>query len=226
MSYNYTNGDGLSALDASKPDGSTEPVSILDDAIRQIVAYLKDPIAGPKGLIDSLGTSLMPTGTILTSAVNAVPSGWLSCDGSAVSRTTYAALFAAIGVTYGAGDSVTTFNVPDLRGRVPVGIGTGDAVDATAWSLGGKLGAETCQLTAAQNGAHSHSVFADESSTSAPPLAADKAVARFRDGIGDTSYSIGNATLSATVGQSSSSGTGAAHNNLQPSIGLRFIIKT
>lgn len=50
------------------------------------------------------------------------PTGWLLCDGSAISRTTFATLFAAIGTTFGAGNGTTTFNVPDLRGRVPVGV--------------------------------------------------------------------------------------------------------
>lgn len=52
---------------------------------------------------------------------NTAPTGWLICDGSAVSRTTYADLFAVIGTTYGAGDSSTTFNLPDFQGRVPAG---------------------------------------------------------------------------------------------------------
>ena len=56
------------------------------------------------------------------------PSGWLICDGSAVSRTTYATLFAAIGTTWGTGDGSTTFNLPDLRGRAPIGAGTGSGL--------------------------------------------------------------------------------------------------
>jgi microcystin-dependent protein len=62
-----------------------------------------------------------PTGTIHLFAPTVVPTGWLPCDGAAVSRSTYTGLFAAITTTYGAGDGSTTFNVPDLRGRVPVG---------------------------------------------------------------------------------------------------------
>lgn len=58
------------------------------------------------------------------------PNGWLICDGSAVSRTTYAALFALIGVTYGPGDGATTFNLPDFQGRVLAGLGTNADVNA------------------------------------------------------------------------------------------------
>jgi microcystin-dependent protein len=58
----------------------------------------------------------VPTGTILSLAQATTPTGYLLCDGSAVSRTTYSNLFAAIGTTYGAGNGTTTFNLPDLRG--------------------------------------------------------------------------------------------------------------
>lgn len=65
-----------------------------------------------------------PAGTVIQYAGNTVPTGWLACDGSAVSRATYATLFAAIGVTYGAGDGSTTFNLPDARGRAVAGLDT------------------------------------------------------------------------------------------------------
>src|SRR5690606_9327728 len=83
----------------------------------------------------------------------AIPTNWLECNGQAVSRTTYADLFAIIGSTHGAGDGATTFNVPDLRGRVIVGLATGDADFDT---LGGTGGVKTVTLTAAQSGLPSH----------------------------------------------------------------------
>ena len=63
----------------------------------------------------------MPAGSIMAWGSDTPPTNWLICNGSAVSRTTYASLFAAVGVTYGVGDGATTFNLPDLRGKVPVG---------------------------------------------------------------------------------------------------------
>lgn len=66
-----------------------------------------------------------PTGGLIQYAGTTAPSGWLLCDGSAISRTTYASLFAVIGTAYGTGDGSTTFNLPDLRGRVPVGYSSG-----------------------------------------------------------------------------------------------------
>jgi microcystin-dependent protein len=65
------------------------------------------------------------------------PTGWLICDGSAVSRTTYADLFAVLGTAYGVGDGTTTFNLPDLRGRFPLG----KAASGTGSTLGGTGGA-------------------------------------------------------------------------------------
>lgn len=69
-----------------------------------------------------------PSGTISMFATAVAPGGWLNCDGSAVSRTTYAPLFAVISTAFGTGDGSTTFNVPDLRSRSPMGTGTGTKV--------------------------------------------------------------------------------------------------
>lgn len=81
-----------------------------------------------KSLHISDGTSwaklTMPAGAVSMHAGASAPSGWLLCDGSAVSRTTYANLFAAISTAFGAGDGSTTFNIPDMRGAAPAGVGT------------------------------------------------------------------------------------------------------
>lgn len=70
-----------------------------------------------------------PTGSILTMALGAVPNGYLECDGQAVSRVSYAALFSAIGLTYGTGDGISTFNVPDFRGEFLRGWDNGKGTD-------------------------------------------------------------------------------------------------
>jgi len=72
----------------------------------------------PKGLADTLSDHV-PTGTVIMFSTSALPAGYLKCDGSAVSRTTYAKLFAVLGTLYGAGNGSTTFNLPDLRGEFP-----------------------------------------------------------------------------------------------------------
>lgn len=120
------------------------------------------------GSISSGGGLVMPTGSILEYGGATAPTGWLLCNGSAVSRTTYAALFAVLGTTYGAGDTTTTFNVPDRRDRVGVGAGstyargnTGGAVTATTstnglHSHGGATAFHTLSLS--QIPSHSHAV--------------------------------------------------------------------
>lgn len=82
--------------------------------------------------------ALVPAGSILPTGRSSSPSGYLLCDGSAVNRTTYAALFAAISTTYGVGDGSTTFNLPNLQGRFPLGkatSGTGSVLGDTGGSL-------------------------------------------------------------------------------------------
>lgn len=80
----------------------------------------------------------------------AIPVNWRVCDGSAISRTAFAELFATYGTSFGAGDGSTTFNLPDLRGRGLIGVGAGSGL--TNRTLGASGGAETHQLTAAQSG--------------------------------------------------------------------------
>ena len=70
------------------------------------------------------GIEIVPSGTIVAFGNTTAPTGWLVCNDAAISRTTYARLFAVVGTTFGTGDGSSTFNVPDLRDRVPLGFGT------------------------------------------------------------------------------------------------------
>ena len=81
-------------------------------------------------LAASIVSSLVPAGAVIYFGGVSAPSGWLKCNGSAVSRTTYAALFSAIGTTFGAGDGSTTFNLPDLRGEFVRGWDDGRGIDS------------------------------------------------------------------------------------------------
>lgn len=92
--------------------------------------------------LQTLVNNLVPIGTMMIWPTDTLPSAnWLLCDGTAVSRTTYADLFTAVGTTYGSGNGTTTFNIPDMRRRVPVGkgtttsVGNNDALAETARSL-------------------------------------------------------------------------------------------
>ncbi len=149
---------------------------------------------------DALGG--FPTGSILMRGGSTTPSGYLLCDGSLVSRVTYANLFAVIGTSYGAGDGSTTFALPDHRGRTPVGSGTGAGLSAR--SIGQSVGAETHQLVIAELPSHNHSGSA---TVAAAILAA------------------GANTGSVSSAQTGSTGGDMPHNNMQPSLTVNFIIK-
>ncbi len=95
-----------------------------------------------------------PAGTMLDFAGSTVPFGYIACDGSTVSRVTYARLFEIIGTSFGAGDGSTTFKLPDFRGRVAVGSGQGSSL--TNRTLAQTGGAETHALSEAELASHTH----------------------------------------------------------------------
>lgn len=153
-----------------------------------------------------------PAGSLVlfAGASASIPAGWLLADGTAVSRTAYAALFAQIGTVYGVGDGSTTFNLPNMQGRVPLGVGTATgAAGATAHTLGQTGGEETHALTIAELATHSHNVttFAAGAGGGGQPL---------------SSNNTGGTSTPAT----STTGSGTAHNTLPPYVGLNYIIKT
>lgn len=96
-----------------------------------------------------------PTGAVQMYAGASAPTDWLLCDGSAVNRATYANLFSIIGIAYGAGDGSTTFNLPNLKGSVPVGY---DASQTEFNALGKTGGAKTFALAVANLPAHAHDI--------------------------------------------------------------------
>lgn len=120
-----------------------------------------------------------PVGSVTAFAGATAPASWLLCAGQAVNRTVYASLFATIGTTYGSGDGSTTFNIPDMRGRVIAGeddMGgtaanrlTSGGSGITGTTLGSTGGVETVALTSAQSGvpAHSHANTASFSGNAA-----------------------------------------------------------
>lgn len=109
-----------------------------------------------RGIRNSNPSGVLPIGALLPYAGSSAPDGFLLCDGAEVSRTAYASLFAVIGTTYGAGNGTTTFGVPDLRGRVPVGVdGTANRLTAND-ALGQSGGAEKHTLTVDEMPSHAH----------------------------------------------------------------------
>lgn len=176
------------------------------------------------GISSALGGTIgaVPSGAVMPFAGTTEPSGWLLCYGQTVSRSTYAGLFAAIGTTYGSGDGSTTFALPDLRGRVVAGqddmggtsanrlTGQSGGVDGDV--MGGTGGAETHTLTTTEMPTHAHDI--QRSNVAASSTGADASVV-YR--------SLAN--TGATYTNTQNAGGGGAHNNVQPTIILNYIIK-
>ena len=157
-------------------------------------------------------TVSIPVGAMMLWGLAAPPTGYILANGGTQLISAYPALAAVYGVMFG-GDGMTTFGIPDLRGRVPVGVGTGDAPDATTWTLAQKKGAETHLLTKA------------ELPASPPTITSYKIHA---DGnVSDPSgFIMGSAGTNPETITADPYGSGTAHNILQPSLTVNFIIKT
>lgn len=165
-----------------------------------------------------------------------VPNTHLLCNGQAVSRTTYANLFAVISTTYGAGNGTTTFNVPNLLGRAAIGAGTytDSVLGSTSRTLGQSVGAAAHTVATSEFPSHNHpgSSGADHSHpqnvTRDPNSGGTGHRLDFKsDSSGLNSYATnmntdGSGTLSATIG---SQGSGGTHNNMQPSLVVNYGIK-
>lgn len=188
----------------------------------------------------------MPIGAVIPFAGATAPSNWLLCYGQAVSRTTYAALFAVIGTTYGAGDGSTTFNVPDANGRVIAGKDNMGGTDkgrlsaffgGVARTLGGILGAASHILTIAQMPGHTHSVTGTALSSGAhdhrlttgaggggTTTAVSRDATSSQTG-GNTAVQVDGAHTHAVSGTALSAGGSDAHPNAQPTLIMNVIIK-
>lgn len=174
------------------------------------ISVIEADIVDLQNDISSLVT--VPTGGIIVWTTNTEPTGFLLCYGQAVSRTTYAALFAVVSTTFGVGDGSTTFNVPDFRGRFPLGqddMGGSSAdrvVAAEADTIGSASGAETHTLTSGEMPSHTHTTPLGSGGTT-----------------GSRQTTSGNAVNAVATG---STGGGGAHDIMNPYMTLNYIIKT
>jgi microcystin-dependent protein len=193
----------------------------------------------------------IPAGCMMDYAGTTEPLGWAFCYGQLLSRTTYADLFAAIGVVYGAGDGSTTFAVPDCRGRVAAGqddMGGTSANRLIALDgdiLGAVGGVELQGLTTAQMPSHTHTVSVNGSNTFPGTFSGSATVNAEKlfivgGGLGGPGpYVVQATTFSGScsgststpvnltsTGTAAAQGSGTTHNNLQPTIILNKIIKT
>lgn len=156
-----------------------------------------------------------------------IPAGWRKHDGAALSRTTYAALFARIGTTYGAGDGSTTFNLPNRSGRFALGVNGPHPLGQTG-------GAETHTLTVAEMPAHNHGGATGGQSASHTHGSAVSTTTGFGTaGNGNYSLPASNATNGIQTGTASNDhthgvntqGGGGAHNNMPPFVATNVLIK-
>ena len=194
-------------------------------------------ISGVASVTGTGSINQFPTGVIQMYSGTAAPTGWLLCDGTAYSRTTYANLFAVCSTTYGIGDGSTTFNVPDFRSRMPIGAGTG--IGLTARTLGSKYGAETSTLSASNVPTlTSGNISADHTHT---PQIAGVTISNGQAGFSALGGGYqGNLTINyydgGAIGITSGSSAGHTHTYtnaspstaavLSPSLGINYIIKT
>jgi microcystin-dependent protein len=127
------------------------------------VRELPEADAQPQADATEPVAAMLPPGLIVAYAGAQPPEGWLLCDGHPVSRSTYAALFGAVGDTWGKGDAVTTFNLPDLRGRFLRGVDAGagrdpDAPTRVAINAGGNIGDAVGSLQGDAMQGHAHAI--------------------------------------------------------------------
>jgi microcystin-dependent protein len=149
-----------------------------------------------------------PAGVISLFAGTTAPEGYLICDGALKSRTAFARLYGVIGTIYGGGDGSTTFTLPDLRSRVPVGL---DSRDGQFDILSKSGGAKTHTLSAAEMPSHNHTL----------------GIKSMSGGEGGGTNRVAGVDRGSSPGDIiDAAGGNAAHNNLQPFIVLHYIIKT
>jgi microcystin-dependent protein len=153
---------------------------------------------------------------------NFAPLGWAFCDGSLQSIDQNTALFSLLGTTYG-GDGQTTFALPDLRGRIPIGIGQGPGL--SNYVIGEYGGTESVTLTAAQAPAHTHSLQASSTSpNSASTVTPGSSVVLAAGGQAVAPYA-GSASSPAPLAQTTGASVGGQpHNNIMPTMYCNYII--
>jgi microcystin-dependent protein len=154
-----------------------------------------------------------PTGGLIMWGTGTAPSGWLLCNGTAVNRTTYAALFAVISTTFGVGDGTTTFNLPNYTSRMPYGT----TVGATGGSADAVVVSHTHTATVTDPGhSHTETYFSSTGGGYGLQAGPNDFQATKQTGTSVTGISVANSTAGV-------SGTNA---NLPPYLGINFIIKT
>jgi microcystin-dependent protein len=218
------------------------------------IGYLDGVTSNVQAQINTTLEYVAPTGSIIIWSTNTPPSNWLLCNGATVSRTTYAALFSVIGTTYGAGDGSTTFVVPNLMGRVPVGRDSNQTEFDTLAETGGAknvtlaitnlpshthTGTTTTDShshsgTTSSAGAHTHTV--SDAGDGAVTVGLSGSTTGVANNVFATRTTSSNGSHTHTYTTSTDShshtfttaatGSGTAFSIIQPYLVLNYIIKT
>lgn len=160
-------------------------------------------------------------GEIRMAGFNFAPRGWAFCSGQLLSIDQHQALFSLLGTYYG-GDGRSTFGLPDLRGRVPIHSADGDAGPGLSrYQLGQRGGAEAVTLTANEMPSHNHVTSTKASSTTRGNVSPTPEGAYWGGGSYTTTS---NVTMASDAVAAGNSGGGQSHTNIQPYIGINFII--
>lgn len=197
----YTDNIADSALGTGMPGSTTTPAAYGTGIPASV------PIGNTTGTKISALSAIGIVGEIKPYAGSTAPTGALLCDGSAVSRTTYAKLFSVIGTTWGSGDGSTTFNLPNLKGRTLIGAGT--ATSGTKYNLGASSGEETHTLSIGEMPSHNHE--------------ADVYYTGGATGAAKNLYQFTYNTIAGSM-FTADTGGGGTHNNMQPYSVINYII--
>lgn len=218
---------------------ATDSVTTLKIADQNVTtAKIADEAVSLDKLAEAVINKLVPTGTIIAYGDEAAPDGWLYCDGSAVSRTTYSTLFGVIGVKFGYGNNSTTFNLPDLRGRFLRGFDDGTGVDPdtilrTAMNTGGATGDAIGSIqphatalpantgfTTATDGSHTHNYDDDRASINLSGIAGGGGV-----NVSGTSTNVGKTTGTTGSAHSHAITLGGDNETRPKNAAVAFMIK-
>ena len=162
-------------------------------------------------------------GQVMLFAGGFAPRGWATCEGQLLAISQNDALFSLLGTTYG-GDGRTTFGLPDLRGRAPIGVGTGPGLTPRPW--GQKSGSENTTLNTNNLPAHNHGITV-EVAVSTGNGTTDEPDGNVLAGTTSPTYaaaSSANGKLAGASGSSTNTGSGQSFNNMQPYLAMYYII--
>lgn len=239
--------DIATALTGSLPRNGSAPMQADLAMAGYKITGLDDGTADDDAATVGQVNGVVPIGVVVDFAGTVAPTGWLMCYGQAISRSTYDDLFSVIGTTFGVGDGSTTFNLPDLRGRVTAGkddMGgtsadrlTNQTGGLNGDTLGATGGAETHALTTAQLASHSHAAgtlatasdgaHSHNTTIFAVPNAGYQLEGGNDVNLGPQSQasSTSGAHTHTITGSTASAGSGTAHNNVQPTLILNKMIR-